>query len=254
MAKCDNYYELPAIWGTEISEEDKDRIKKILSFIPHEINSVLDLGCGDGILTNILIEKYPNTMAFDISREALSYVKESKIQGTIDRLPFKDLEFDLIINTEVLEHLPRKVLINAVNEMQRCTSNIIISVPFDESIEELYVKCGHCGCVFHPWRHLNSFDLEKLNFLFSDFTLVSYLYCGTTLRVANKYRTRLRQFFQGWTKPQNAFCPQCGENEIFVTEKNIFINIINLINRAHYRIYKKQRKYWIVLYYKRKNK
>lgn len=97
--------------------------------------TILDAGCGEGFTMDTLSK---NRIAERI--EGVEYSKESIIlgkklfpnltfrQGTVYKLPYKDNSFDLIICTEVLEHLEESA--KALREMLRVSKKyLIVSVP-----------------------------------------------------------------------------------------------------------------------------
>jgi ubiquinone/menaquinone biosynthesis C-methylase UbiE len=102
---------------------------------PLRSRAVLDVGCGEGITLKKLEDKKigKNNEGIDYSATAIKIGKKIYPQlklskGDIYKLDYKDNSFDLLICTEVLEHL--KDPIKAVEEMKRVTSKyIIISVP-----------------------------------------------------------------------------------------------------------------------------
>jgi ubiquinone/menaquinone biosynthesis C-methylase UbiE len=102
---------------------------------PLRSRTVLDVGCGEGITLKKLEEKKigKNNEGIDYSSTAIKIGKKIYPQlklskGDIYKLDFKDNSFDLLICTEVLEHL--KDPAKAVEEMKRVTSKyILISVP-----------------------------------------------------------------------------------------------------------------------------
>jgi ubiquinone/menaquinone biosynthesis C-methylase UbiE len=99
--------------------------------------SILDVGCGEGVLTIDWAERYPDTrvVGLDLPNDALRAEWSSRrqrnlrfIAGDAANLPFADAEFDLVSAIEVLEHVsdPRAVMA----EMRRVArSALIISVP-----------------------------------------------------------------------------------------------------------------------------
>lgn len=95
------------------------------------INNVIDIGCGEGFIINCL--DYPKITGVDISRNALKIAKEKNPEcdfcsGSICEISFKENSFDLVIATEVLEHLEKPDL--ALQEIRRITkSYCILSVP-----------------------------------------------------------------------------------------------------------------------------
>lgn len=99
--------------------------------------SILDVGCGEGfILENLRKNNIGKELVgIDFSESAIQIGKKMHPNldlkpGTIYHIPFKDKSFDLVICSEVLEHLnhPEK----AMEELERVTrNNCIISVPHE---------------------------------------------------------------------------------------------------------------------------
>lgn len=110
--------------------------RHLLSLISkRKVDSILDVGCGEGFTLNRLKEKgigknlegveYLQT-AIDLGKKMYPDIKIKK--GTIYDLPYKDNSFDLVLCTEVLEHLdePEK----ALKELVRVSKKyLVISVP-----------------------------------------------------------------------------------------------------------------------------
>jgi 2-polyprenyl-3-methyl-5-hydroxy-6-metoxy-1,4-benzoquinol methylase len=100
-----------------------------------KVDSILDVGCGEGFTLNRLREKGigKKLEGLEHSKDAIALGKktypEIKIQqGNIYQLPYKDNSFDLVLCTEVLEHLeePEK----ALRELVRVSKKyLVISVP-----------------------------------------------------------------------------------------------------------------------------
>jgi ubiquinone/menaquinone biosynthesis C-methylase UbiE len=110
---------------------------KDLNFILDSINinTVLDVGCGEGYVTNH-IKQYKNDIyveGIDFYDEVIETAKslhpEIKFsKGSIYKLPYNAKTFDLLVVSEVLEHLeqPEK----AIDEIKRVSKKyFIITVP-----------------------------------------------------------------------------------------------------------------------------
>ena len=77
---------------------------------------VLDAGCGEGTLSIMIAKKGAIVTGCDISKpnieNAVNYAKENNLSninfvlGDAENLPFSDNEFDLVVSSHVLEHLP----------------------------------------------------------------------------------------------------------------------------------------------------
>lgn len=97
---------------------------------------VLDIGCGEGLISNLLYDNFQNIKitAVDYFAEAIERAKQNNNRqilfetGDITNLKYADKNFDIVLATEVLEHLsaPQK----AVQELLRVANKaIILSVP-----------------------------------------------------------------------------------------------------------------------------
>lgn len=113
----------------------KDRLRFLFKSLPNHLK-VLNIGCGPGVDIDFLLKAGNEVHGIDISDEALSYAKTNGIithridlARTTD-LPFHELSFDLIIATDILEHLffPQKML-EEINRLLKQDGVVITSVP-----------------------------------------------------------------------------------------------------------------------------
>jgi ubiquinone/menaquinone biosynthesis C-methylase UbiE len=99
----------------------------------------------------------------DISNEALAYVRdryrrEPRVeirQGGFAKLPFADGSMDLVVSTEILEHLFLPDFFQAFSEVSRILrpgGYWIATIPIDEKLS--MVVCPECRSVFTPFQHL----------------------------------------------------------------------------------------------------
>lgn len=112
----------------------KDLISLVAPLNPQKI---LDAGCGEGFILQMLYEhKIGKTLeGVDFSKEAITIGKKQYPHlniktGDVYKLLYKDNSFDLVICTEVLEHLGSPV--QAIKELKRVSSKyILFTVPND---------------------------------------------------------------------------------------------------------------------------
>ncbi len=93
---------------------DDYRIYSLVKTIKTKTGTILDIGCGGGMLTESLPYYYPKAKIYgcDISKTAIKYAQKSgsgKVNYGVIRnkkLPYKDNFFDVCICFDVLEHIP----------------------------------------------------------------------------------------------------------------------------------------------------
>lgn len=83
---------------------------------------ILDAGCGTGLLLQKLNQS-ADAMGIDISSEALSYAKKRGLKkvykASIEKIPFKSNNFDVIVSIDVLYHKQVNNDLKALKEFYR---------------------------------------------------------------------------------------------------------------------------------------
>lgn len=170
MNNLKQFYEQDAL--REIPESTRRieelRYRMLISKVPKGSKMVLDVGCGNGELMCMLGEKGHKCVALDLSENRLGKFKDRarklglvQMQGDATNIPLQNSSMDVILCSEVLEHI--KDYDNVLKEMNRILKphgRIIVSVPYNEELME--IVCPHCGKRFVPYGHLHSFDKNKL--------------------------------------------------------------------------------------------
>lgn len=145
-----------------------------LGFIASRISArtrVLNVGVGNGALERLLLQKGCDTWALDPSERAIEHLRaayelgERAKVGYVQNLPFQDATFDVVVMSEVLEHLGSQEFHSALSEVRRVLrrgGRFIGTVPADENLSENAAVCPKCGIVFHRWGHVRSFSRETL--------------------------------------------------------------------------------------------
>jgi len=109
-------------------------VSKLVDKIPLD-SKILDIGCSSGELVKLFQEKgYKNTYGVEISQEAVTLAKSKGIENihsiSDTKLPFHEEEFDVIIASDVLEHIEDEI--SALEEWRRILRSggvLIIFVP-----------------------------------------------------------------------------------------------------------------------------
>lgn len=99
--------------------------------------SILDVGCGEGFIAEEIMKQLPEVSytGIDMSETAVASAKELNPTATIATgdvldLQFDDASFDLVICSEVLEHV--KPPIEALSELRRVSKKeLLVSVPHE---------------------------------------------------------------------------------------------------------------------------
>lgn len=112
-------------------------IAKVLSCVEEiQPNSILDIGCGEGVITKLIERQLPNALIVgtDLDEELLIQQTSAVVKYlVVSEMPFHCFQpqtFDLVIMTEALEHLesPKSAL-----EAIRAITNehVVITVPHE---------------------------------------------------------------------------------------------------------------------------
>lgn len=113
---------------------------------------VLNIGVGGGVFEKIAFHKKIDVYSLDPSEDAIANVQrvlgaEKAKSGFADAIPFDDDFFDVVVMSEVLEHLDAKILGKTLQEVYRVLhveGRFIGTVPNDEVLNESIVVCPDC--------------------------------------------------------------------------------------------------------------
>ncbi|HOY10820.1 MAG TPA: class I SAM-dependent methyltransferase, partial [Candidatus Omnitrophota bacterium] len=79
---------------------------------------------------------------------------------------FQNEFFDLIMATEVIEHLSGPEFNQMLTEAQRLLKRggyLVLTTRNKENLEANEILCPDCGCLFHRWQHLRAWDRFQLD-------------------------------------------------------------------------------------------
>lgn len=163
----------------------RDRLRLTYEWLP-ECNRLLDLGCDRGDITILLTKKAKEVIGIDSNEDAIKAARNHKSTATFmvakgERLPFPDKYFDVVLMSEVIEHVENeKETISEVHRILKKNGKLILSTPhkgtfrFIDSFNmkfyfpRLYKlwkgkQYNKKTYEIQPWhRHYSLNDLEKL--------------------------------------------------------------------------------------------
>lgn len=104
--------------------------------------TVLDAGCAKGYLVYALRQLGVDACGIDASEyavsQALEEVKDRIKQGLIQKLPYKDNQFDVVICFDVMEHIPEDEVDKVLSEFVRVAKKyVVIRVPTRHEVNDL---------------------------------------------------------------------------------------------------------------------
>jgi ubiquinone/menaquinone biosynthesis C-methylase UbiE len=137
------------------------RAQQLLNWVPDERLLILSLGCNSGGFERLVLQKKPGTTVYavDVNPQMINLACQKGIIAKVARaenLPFKDGYFDVLIVSEILEHVFD--VDKVVKEALRVLKNgglIIGSVPHPRSFN------AKKGIINHPY-HTRIFTEKQL--------------------------------------------------------------------------------------------
>jgi SAM-dependent methyltransferase len=216
------YYEHPAFWHGEMLQDEANirRFELTASYVPGDVKTLADIGCGNGVFLNYLkqVRGSLELLGVDRSAAALEFVAVNKMQGDVSSFGLPDRSYDCVSCLEVIEHLPRPVFDKSLEELTRVARKyLIVSVPYNENLEEGANQCPKCRTIFNLDLHLRSFRDDDMRSLFDKykFKCVRIDKFGESHIYKGHYwyrKTFYREQFLKWKSP---ICPICGYEDVF---------------------------------------
>lgn len=242
----------------ELTEKEIIRTQETLKLMPKDVVSILDIGCGGGRVTNDIRPEY-KIIGLDI---CLAYIKEflgPKLIADASRLPFKNSQFDLVLATEMLEHIPEENFKRTVSEIFRVSKRyIIITVPFQQTISARWLKCAKCGYIFHIWKHLRRFDFSMLKKLSPEGHIIRHNLFGPEIAQPPSFLCMIsKKIGNAWYRTEGDLifasrnvCPRC-KAQLAAIKPNFLGRILTAVIRRLERIKLLQYSCWIGCLYEK---
>jgi 2-polyprenyl-3-methyl-5-hydroxy-6-metoxy-1,4-benzoquinol methylase len=134
----------------------------VQNLLPNKGNlSILDAGCGNGFISGNLVDAGHQVCAFDLSEDGIAIARKTypnvhfEVYSVYDDLTAITSQVDLVISTEVIEHLyyPRKFLEN-IQQVIKPGGHLIITTPYHGYIKNLVLS------IMNKWDRHFTVDRE----------------------------------------------------------------------------------------------
>ena len=118
----------------QLSENDMFRVENILKFIGNK-KKVLDIGCWDGLIGELIARNDNEVYGVDISESVLKVaeskgIKTCKVDIECEELPFPANHFDVVVAGEVIEHVfDTDSFLKKIKHVLKDGGNLIITTP-----------------------------------------------------------------------------------------------------------------------------
>jgi len=155
---------------------------------------VLDVGSSQGLLLDAL-RSAALTVCVDLAEAYMRVAREHGHRAVIgdgETLPFQSGTFDVVICSDVLEHvLDAEAVIMQVARVLRPDGTFFAVVPWEENLEKYKGFEGN-----YEFTHLRSFDGEVIRKLFQEFRIVRWR--GVAPNVQRPPHLKLLDLFPGF--------------------------------------------------------
>ncbi len=112
-------------------------------FILNEFNQItkndffLEVGCAQGYYLSKVIKKTKNVFGIEVRKDFVKFANKTGAKvllASATNLPFKKNEFDYVLCTEVLEHVPNwEKAVSEIYKVTKKNGRVIITVPLEKS-------------------------------------------------------------------------------------------------------------------------
>ena len=175
--------------------------------------NVLEVGARDSYITRLLSDSFEQVVSLDL--ELMEPVASNVIcvAGDVRSLYLGSNEFEVVLCSEVLEHIPENDLELACRELARVARRfVLIGVPFEQDLRVARTRCARCGTINPPYGHINRFTRVRLDSLFPEMRAVAEEKIGLTRERTNALSATLMDLAgHPWgTYDQDDPCVACG--------------------------------------------
>ena len=189
------------------------RTSDLLALALHANGSALDIGARDGYHARLLADRFDKVTALDLTLPEIEDPRVECVAGDVTKLSFVDDSFDLVVCSEVLEHIEPSLLAVACSELARVTrGHLLIGVPYKQDTRVGRTTCVACGARNPPWGHVNRFDELRLRKLFAGLAFERIHLVGVNDDATNAFSSSLMDLAGNpyGTYGQDEPCVVCG--------------------------------------------
>lgn len=145
----------------------RKRHELIMDMLEKPYGKVLDIGCG----SSRIVMSIPGCVGMDVQKPKLRFVHHHGVEAvgaSVYSLPFRDAQFDQVIFSQVIEHIPLKPqIMQEITRVLKPGGTLIIGTPdygrmFWVILEEAYNRVtpgGHCH------EHITKFTMKTFRAL-----------------------------------------------------------------------------------------
>ena len=196
----ENYEEISLTYNPEASLETQAILNccelLVANYKPTKEKRIADVGCGAGFVINPLTAQ--QKVAIDISYNQLSRVHDAalKIRANVEDLPIEDEWFDIVICTDIFEHVQNEhLLVQEVSRILKPGGMLLFACPWKQDLSVYDLPEYKARFKQYKYVHLRSVDEKMIAECFSEFKEVS----STLITVAMKsmlFKPYAIKFFQ----------------------------------------------------------
>jgi len=141
-------------------------------------DTILDFGCGSGILVSRLADAGYRVAGFDIA-PTMDENEDTRLsllpnyRGVANKLK-ENASFNCVIASEIYEHIlapDLEVLTEEWVKLLKNNGKLIVTVPHEENLAGSTCLCPNCMSLFHRWQHQRRVSAKELRSRFESFGL-----------------------------------------------------------------------------------